>query len=176
MAEFAASIIALVGIAGTTLQVSAKLMKLSKDIKYAKTDIKRFSTDMDLFGNEIKFARKVLIRQSRNPLSTSVFEYLERRIMLGLVRKSEFVEKSIEDVVPKIESLKSRLDIVAGMKWIFFNKDNIQGIRSQMDSVRASLTHIMLSVKLDVTCRGPQTKEAQQEMLAIKIPITVNRL
>jgi hypothetical protein len=140
MAEFAASIIALVGIAGTTLQVSAKLMKLSKDIKYAKTDIKRFSTDMDL------------------------------------VRKSEFVEKSIEDVVPKIESLKSRLDIVAGMKWVFFNKDNIQGICSQMDSVRASLTHIMLSVKLDVTCRGPQTKEAQQEMLAIRIPITVNRL
>lgn len=175
MAEFAASIIALVGVAATTLQVSANLMKLSEDIKYAKTDIRSFSVDIELFANEIKFARKVLSRQYRNPHSSTVFEYLMKcRIISGLHQKSKFVEENIELVVPKIESLRSSLDIVAGIKWVFFNKENIQEIRSRMDSVRATLTHIMLSIKLDATHRGPQTKESQEEMLAIKVSIDDN--
>lgn len=176
MAEFAASIFALAGVAATTLEFAVKLKQLSEDIKYAQTDIRSFSVDIELFSNEIKFARKVLNRQHRNPHSSSVFEYLvKRRIISGLHQKSEFVEENIELVVPKIESLKGSPNVVAGFRWVFFNKANIQEIRSRMDSVRATLTHIMLSVKLDAARRGPQTKESQEEMSATKFLLTILR-
>lgn len=161
----AASITALVGVAGTAAKVSKSLIRAARDIKYADEDIHKFAVDIRTFASIIKIAHHVLHRRVSNPNLSEVLEYLDRfKVLDDLLGKSQNIEDSMKKVKPKIKSLVSSVGLWTRVKWLFFNKDEILKFGPQMESVKTSLIIIMDIVKMDEINRVPQTDETREEM------------
>jgi hypothetical protein len=159
MAEFAATILTLAGVARTTLKAVATLRTLSRDIKYAEKDIGRFALAIELFADQIEVANDALSPHLSKLTQSKVFNFLVKREVMGNLRKqAKSVEECIERVQPKIMTIRSSIDWVTAVRWAFFNKADIHEINPQIDSVKISLMFIMNLVILG------QTEETRTKM------------
>jgi hypothetical protein len=165
MAEFAASLIALMGVSLTAAEVSVRLIRLSRDFKYAEKDINNFASAISLFGRQIEIAHIRLMPECKKPNPSSIFEFLvKRNVMRDLQGQSDDIKECIHRVKPKILSLPNSSKLVARLKWIFLEKDDMRDIVPQMESLKQSLIFIMQLVTMDAVLRGVQTEETMKLM------------
>lgn len=102
MAEVAATIFTLAGVATSTLKVARTLRSLSRKVKYADKDIRWFACAIELFSNQITVANDTFSSHLSNPTRSRVFKFLDKRDVLGNLRgQAESVEERIETVKPK---------------------------------------------------------------------------
>lgn len=165
MAEFAASIIALGGVAVTTATVAKKLIELARSIKYADEAIGDFGVAIKLFADQIEIAHDTLLSECSKPNPSLIFDFLrKRKVMKDLRRQSKYIEECIGRVDPKIQSLPSSIDLVTRLKWVFFKEADIRNIERRMDSVKISLMLIMQLVSMDAALHQVQTDETREHM------------
>lgn len=161
----AASVTGLLGVGVAAVETSRSLRKLSRDIKFADKDIRMLDVAIRAFRNEIGFVHDRLIPQLSKPNRLSIFDYLERRkVFDDLLTQSKLAQEYIERLRPKINSLKSSIGMMTKLKWAFFKKQDIRDIGPQMETLKSSLTLIMMTVVMEGLLEGVQTEETQNEM------------
>ena len=139
----ASGIIAIAGAADTALKMAKSMRRLSRDLGAARKDIRNFSRDIEAFSSIIGAAHYSLETHSRGPQSQSkvlVFIY-ERKLLDQLVDQSDRVIDHIEEIRPRIKSLKSSISFVTRLKWILRRTDMI-ALGPKMESVKTSLNQI----------------------------------
>lgn len=160
----ASGIIAIGGAANTALKMAKSMRRLARDLGAARKDIKKFSRDIEAFSSIIGAAHYSLEMHSRESQSQSkvlVFIH-ERKLLDQLVDQSDRVIDHIEEIRPRIKSLKSRISFVTRLKWILRRTDVI-ALGPKMESVKTSLNLVITLVTLETLMQSIQNRVGSQD-------------
>jgi hypothetical protein len=147
----AASILAILGVADSAVEMAKRMKRLSKSLGAARKEIRSFSRDIDAFASVIGAAHYALREHSKPeaeaPSKVLVF-IQERKLLDQLVDQSERVIEHIEELRPSIKSLRSKISLITRFRWLMQRTD-VMALGPKMESVKTSLNLVMTMVSYE---------------------------
>ncbi|TAQ88630.1 hypothetical protein B7494_g3054 [Chlorociboria aeruginascens] len=176
MAELAglfASIIAIVGVAGTATKLSISLYKAAREAGAAGNDIKEFALKVQSFASIMEVAHGTLQKScSQNPSSTFLKQVQDKAILDQLTTQSRDVVGNIKVLEPKISALGNNLTLISRFRWLL-RKSEVQALGPKMETVKTSLILVMQMANLEILLSGEQTNASVQEIKRLTRQIKV---
>jgi hypothetical protein len=155
-------ITAIVGIAGAATKLSKSLLRTAREAGSASDDIRTFAMDINAFSSVILLAHNSL-REHCSRQSHSVLRYINNHQVLDqLAAQSVHLIEHIELIRPRIESLRSRLDLICRFRWLR-RKPEVQDISLRMQSVKMNLLLVIHVVALEASQQRPPSRDARRE-------------
>ena len=158
----ASGIIAIAGAADTAFKMAKSIRRLSRDLGAARKNIRNFSREIEAFSSIIGAAHYSLETHSRKPQSQSkVLVFIqERKLLDQLVDQSNHVINHIEEIWPRIKSLKSSVSFITRLKWILRRTDMI-ALGPKMESVKTSLNLVITLVTFETLMQSIKNQVGQ---------------
>jgi hypothetical protein len=160
------SITATAGIAGAATKLSKSLLRTAREAGPASDDIRTFAMDISAFSSVILLAHNSLREHCSKQSNSDVLKYInDLQILNQLAAQSVHLIEHIELIRPRIESLRSRLDLICRFRWLR-RKPEVQDIGLRMQSVKMNLLLVIHVVALEVIQNGkrPVSRDTRREM------------
>jgi hypothetical protein len=154
MAEFAATLITLVGLGGTSIAVSSALYRLAREVKTSNKDIKLLGMRFRIVGDSLRLVKSQFQDICAKPESSTVIQYLEdNRLAKHLSDMCQLLTERMQDFASQLRRLPTENGIGANIRrtfWVIFKKPEIKELHPEIEFVMSTITMLMSAVQLEV--------------------------
>jgi hypothetical protein len=158
------SITATAGIAGAATKLSKSLLRTAREVGPASDDIRTFAMGISAFSSVILLAHNALREHYARQSHSSLLKFInDHRILDQLAEQSVHLIEQVNLIRPRIESLRSRLDLICRFRWLRL-KSEVHDIGLQMESVKMNLLLVIHVLALDVYQMKELSRRARREM------------
>jgi hypothetical protein len=165
--SFTASLVAILGIAGSATRLSTTLYSIARKAGSAGLGIERFAMDVGTFASVVQIAYGLLNEHchTQTRLQTSlVLQHIEENEVLNqLVAQSKSVVNQIKLVRPRLKSIQSSFDFITRLKW-HLRRTEIQALGLRIESVKTNLLLVISLVHLEAAKQQSPSAETDQLM------------
>ncbi len=171
---------AMVQLAQCCLGLAEKLERLES----ARGEIRRFAVQVHNFSQTTEGARLSLSRHCYDHSDSAVMTYLQQhRVLDGLSLEAEMVEDHVQLAARRVSSMANGFRLLVRVRWLI-NRESILEVSTGMESIKASLILVLLTVQLEVTLSSreesppgaaDEIRRLESEMYAARFPPSLQK-
>lgn len=170
-------IAAVVQLATSARRCARFLRRFAADAGGAADEVERFAIQIKTFSDTIGVSQFTISSFcNKNPRSPMVAFIASHRVIENIINDAEHVQNHLEAIQDQVEGISSRFPLLVSIMWAF-RKSSFRELYPEMESVKTSLSLLMLNTQLAATL-AKQTKgdSLKSEMYVFNMTLTSGKV